>query len=895
MKISGEIHYPRVPRALWKDRLLKLKRAGFNTVTSYFFWNYHELQPGQFDFSGERDVDAFLELVKELELDLIARVGPYVCAEWDNGGHPDWLLKPELVPRSLDPSYLPYAERWLTAILGKLKNYDPTAGGNMVALQLENEYFWGDMPYHQELANLARRMGISAELYTNANRYARNSGFIDSLDLYPDPWNIEFVISSIKDMAITQPATPPKIMEYEGGWFSTIYRPLPTERGPIPATWTRMLLGLALAYGVDVISFYMFHGGTNFGPWAGRWITTTYDYDAAVSEWGELRDRYYKLKTMTELARLLDGSQMKLEEKYGDKLKVVRSNRDAEFTFYFNNSDEPWQADGAAVRVAPRDLRVTVSGLKAGSIRVSSNIDLLAASDDWVIFFGDPGEHFTVTIDGGEVTSSYACSLGSKEIDGEVKEISGCLVKAREGLKRVLVLSRKLAERTWFLEYPVISDCYFVEEGDLSGLTLQSTGGKTTLYLPMEVGESIREIAMGKLTVDTKAFPASVVVRKVTMAPLLEQPLCETDEPPSIEDLQLPASPWGQHDVYVYETQLPASAYVGLAVNDFASVRSESGSCSGYTWLEGQLGGHVKAYVQSTGHPNTPAFSFIRFKTGLVSPVLLEPLQRGAIDSWEYGLVDLGFRYQPGVAAFNSASGVINAELGKVMPPSWSHEPLAVNPCSPLVILYMRTKLLAKKGPASFWLRGLGHEAGAFFVNGSLCWKGEGGGPQDPAVFTELQDGENELIFAMPIYNACGKLSPSVKVEWETWTGKAKGYRLSALKEEGGGVVKPGFPLAISDPSVVKLTFEVEPGSGINPIYVQLSGNLFCAISLNDRPLGRYYPGSSQNKFYLPEPYLSKGENLLSLKVVPVGTAAELDVQFGNYYSAARSRINFSR
>jgi len=106
------------------------------------------------------------------------------------------------------------------------------------------------MPYHQALAKLARRMGMSTELYTNANRYARNSGYIDSLDLYPDPWNIEFVISSIKDMAVTQPATPPKIMEYEGGWFSTIYRPLPTERGPIPATWTRMLLGLALAYGV---------------------------------------------------------------------------------------------------------------------------------------------------------------------------------------------------------------------------------------------------------------------------------------------------------------------------------------------------------------------------------------------------------------------------------------------------------------------------------------------------------------------------------------------------------------------------------------------------------------------------------------------------------------------
>jgi len=147
MILSGEIHYARVPRGLWRDRLLKLVRAGFNAVTTYFFWNYHEVSPGIFDFSGERDVDEFLSIASALGLRIIARVGPYVCAEWDNGGHPDWLISDNFIPRSLDPSYFPYAERWLRAILAKISRYDPSRGGGLVALQLENEYFWGDIPY----------------------------------------------------------------------------------------------------------------------------------------------------------------------------------------------------------------------------------------------------------------------------------------------------------------------------------------------------------------------------------------------------------------------------------------------------------------------------------------------------------------------------------------------------------------------------------------------------------------------------------------------------------------------------------------------------------------------------------------------------------------------------
>jgi len=117
----------------------------------------------------------------------------------------------------LDKSYFPYAERWLRVILSRLSKYDQGRGGNMVALQLENEYFWGDIPLHIELAKIARQLGITVDLYTNANRFARNTYFIDSVDLYPESWRLDQVVWALKDLQATQPMTRVKIMEYEGG------------------------------------------------------------------------------------------------------------------------------------------------------------------------------------------------------------------------------------------------------------------------------------------------------------------------------------------------------------------------------------------------------------------------------------------------------------------------------------------------------------------------------------------------------------------------------------------------------------------------------------------------------------------------------------------------------
>jgi beta-galactosidase len=115
--ISGEMHYARIPREYWRDRLKKARAMGLNTITTYVFWNLHEPRPGVFDFSGQNDIAAFIRMAQEEGLYLILRPGPYVCSEWDLGGLPAWLFAdPTIVLRGTDPKFLEPAERYLMRV-----------------------------------------------------------------------------------------------------------------------------------------------------------------------------------------------------------------------------------------------------------------------------------------------------------------------------------------------------------------------------------------------------------------------------------------------------------------------------------------------------------------------------------------------------------------------------------------------------------------------------------------------------------------------------------------------------------------------------------------------------------------------------------------------------------
>ncbi len=221
---SGTIHYARVPRDLWRDRLLRLKRAGFNTVETYAFWNFHEPQENQWDFTGDKDFGAFLATAQEVGLYAIVRVGPYVCAEWDSGGYPVWLkFKPPFNVRTADPAFLAWNDHWYDKILPIVAAHQIHKGGNVIMVQLENEHPRGSgtvngNPYFDHLRAKAKGLGIEVPFFFSG----LNHGFGPSLG------------------NLSGRTTPWFTTEFWSGWFDLYMRTersgrkgLPRRRGAV--------------------------------------------------------------------------------------------------------------------------------------------------------------------------------------------------------------------------------------------------------------------------------------------------------------------------------------------------------------------------------------------------------------------------------------------------------------------------------------------------------------------------------------------------------------------------------------------------------------------------------------------------------------------------------------
>lgn len=295
---GGELHYFRIPPDLWEDRLLKARRAFLNTVGVYMPWNWHAPRPGAATFDGDRDVERWLSLIEAQGMHIIARPGPYICSEWDFGGFPGWLLASPREMRSLDPAYLEPVEGWLAVIDPIIARHQAGDGGGVILYQVENEYFWGDLPYLQHLKRVAESHGIAVPVVANENRAVRGSDLIETLDPYPRLlWDLLHVESAVHDLRAAQPDKPPFGMEVQGGFFSMTGFPHTAFSvyggGRISPEWTEVYLKTLIAAGLNGLVIYMFHGGTNFARWRAKYVTTTYDFDAAVREWGELSERYY--------------------------------------------------------------------------------------------------------------------------------------------------------------------------------------------------------------------------------------------------------------------------------------------------------------------------------------------------------------------------------------------------------------------------------------------------------------------------------------------------------------------------------------------------------------------------------------------------------------------------
>jgi len=303
---SGEMHYPRIPRSAWRERLRMARAMGLNTVTTYAFWSLHEPEPGQWDFSGQNDLRAFVQAAAEEGLQVVLRPGPYVCAEVDFGGFPAWLLRtPGLRVRSMDARYLAASARYFKRLAQEIGDLQSGRGGPILMLQLENEYgsFGRDHDYLRAVRTQMQEAGLDAPLFTSDGGTAK---LLDGGTLPDVPAVVNFgggaddAKASIEALAAWRPQGPRMAGEYWAGWFDH-WGEAHHRQSPEEAART---VDWLLARGTS-FNLYMFHGGTSFGWLAGANYsatepyqpdTTSYDYDAALDEAGRVTPKFLALR-----------------------------------------------------------------------------------------------------------------------------------------------------------------------------------------------------------------------------------------------------------------------------------------------------------------------------------------------------------------------------------------------------------------------------------------------------------------------------------------------------------------------------------------------------------------------------------------------------------------------
>lgn len=296
--ISGAIHYFRVPREYWEDRLLKLKACGFNTVETYIAWNAHQPTEDEFIYDGMLDVCEFLRTAQRLGLWAIVRPGPYICSEWEFGALPWWLLKkPGIRLRCLNAPYMEAVDRFFDDLLPRLKPLQLTRGGNILMMQVENEYgsYGDDKPYLTALAEGMRRRGIEVPLFTSdgATDFMLTGGTLPGIHKTANFGSRAG--EQFDKLREFQPDGPLMCCEFWNGWFDHWTEKHHTRDPQEAADALRDILSRGAS-----VSAYMFHGGTNFGFMNGangyetyEPTVNSYDDDAPVDENGGLTPKYH--------------------------------------------------------------------------------------------------------------------------------------------------------------------------------------------------------------------------------------------------------------------------------------------------------------------------------------------------------------------------------------------------------------------------------------------------------------------------------------------------------------------------------------------------------------------------------------------------------------------------
>ncbi|GGF66757.1 beta-galactosidase [Paenibacillus albidus] len=303
--LSGALHYFRIVPEYWSDRLQKLKACGFNTVETYVPWNFHEPQPGQFHFEGMADIERFIQTAAGLGLFVIVRPSPYICAEWEFGGLPSWLLAhADIRLRCYDEKFLERVDAYYDVLLPRLRPLLCTNGGPIIAMQIENEYgsFGNDAEYLAYLRQGMVSRGMDVLLFTSdgpTDAMLQAGSVPGVLSTVNFGSGAKEAFAKLREYRADQPLM---CMEYWNGWFD--------HWGE--AHHTRDVAEVARVFGEMLaekasVNFYMFHGGTNFGFYNGancqqrdqyEPTITSYDYDSLLSEAGEPTAKFYAVRDL---------------------------------------------------------------------------------------------------------------------------------------------------------------------------------------------------------------------------------------------------------------------------------------------------------------------------------------------------------------------------------------------------------------------------------------------------------------------------------------------------------------------------------------------------------------------------------------------------------------------
>jgi hypothetical protein len=290
--LSGVIHYFRWPKGEWRDLLLKAKAGGLNTIDTVIPWNLHEPEPGVFNFADEADLPAYLDLIHELGMYAIVRPGPYICAEWENGGFPAWLTAQNLQLRTDDPIFHEATQRWLDRLLPIFVERQIDRGGPIILCQIENEHWasgvYGHDAHQMTLAKMQHDAGLTVPFYTCM-------GGLDGYPEFRNGWS--GMAAKLQATRSAWPDNPLIVSELWSGWFDSWGAS--AHNGKTANSLDRMLHELT-AVGCSGISHWVFAGGTNFGWYGGRTVggdtihmTTSYDYDAPITEYGQLTEKFF--------------------------------------------------------------------------------------------------------------------------------------------------------------------------------------------------------------------------------------------------------------------------------------------------------------------------------------------------------------------------------------------------------------------------------------------------------------------------------------------------------------------------------------------------------------------------------------------------------------------------